>query len=122
MALVTKGFPNADKTKTQVFSDESDPNTELTVTTTSLDGRPFKLEAIHVRYNASTTQTITVTKDSGKGAAFDEDLGDISISGAVEGSARFGVGNIFAGNDQIVVVAPALAAQTSTIEVVQTAL
>ncbi len=123
MALVTKTFPNSNVAVTNVFSDESASGAGLTVTTSSFNGRPFRLDSIHVRYSASTTKTVTVTKDSGKGAAYDEDLGDISVSTSVEGGARFGDdGFRFAGDDQIVIVAPLLAANTVSIEVVQTAL
>lgn len=72
---------------------------------------------VTVSYSASTTQNVTIVLDSGAGAAFDFTLNTIAISAATSGSYLPTTPPPFNADDAIVVTAPALAAQTSSIAV-----
>jgi len=79
-------------------------NAALTVTTRG--GAAFRLDKVAVRYSANVTVDITVTLDSGAGAAWDTLLRTISLAVAQNGVWIPDEEILFSGDDAIVVVAP----------------
>ena len=88
-------------------------NTELSAANTSLTlstgpgGAPFRLDKVAVKYSANTTVDITVTLDSGAGAAWDTLLRTISLVVAQNGIWIPDEELLFSGDDALIVVAPA---------------
>lgn len=97
----------------QVFT--SAVNTQNVVTIAA--GKAGRLTMVLVTYSASTTQNITVVLDNGAGPAYDVTLNTIAISAGTQGIYLPATPIPFNADDQIVVTAPALAAQTSSIAV-----
>lgn len=80
-------------------------NALLTLNTTA--GKPMLLKAVHVKYSGSVTQNVTVTLDSGAGAAYDVILNTIAISAGTTGVYLPSVPIPVAADDIISVAAPA---------------
>lgn len=99
----------------QRFNNTSAVNTQNVVTVAA--GRAGRLTLVLVTYSASTTQNITVVLDNGLGTAYDVTLNTIAISATTQGIYLPTVPIPFNADDAIVVTAPALASQTSSIAV-----
>lgn len=90
----------------QSCSDESAADTALTITTPAT-GRPFKLIGVYAKYSGSVTKDVTITKDAGLGAAYDNLLTTIAIAAGTEGNYLPNTDRIFRPDDVLVVVAEA---------------
>ena len=79
----------------------------ITTAASPINPIPLRLRLITVKYSASVTQNVTVTLDSGAGAAYDVLLSTLAISAGT--TAVYNAPGTFpiAADDQIVVVAPA---------------
>jgi hypothetical protein len=112
----------AGKTRLERLSDLSAVATQLTLTSTpSSDGknanRPWRLKSVHVRYSAAFTGSVTIRIDSALGAAYDEVIAPLSFTAELEKVFRPSEEMCFNADDNIEVVAPLLAGNTSIIEV-----
>jgi hypothetical protein len=72
---------------------------------------------VTVTYSSSTTQNITVTLNSGAGAAYNVVFNTIAISSGTQGVYIPSTPIPFNADDTITVAAPALASQTSSIAI-----
>lgn len=122
MAMVKSSHTMAGKTRLERLSDQSAVATELNLTSTpTSDGknadRPWRLKSVHVRYSAAFTGSATIRIDSALGAAYDEVVAPLSFTAETEQVFRPTEEMCFNADDNIEVIAPLLAAETSIIEV-----
>lgn len=87
------------------LSDNAGANAPVTITSTA--GTAWRLRSVEVLYSTSVTQTVTITRDSGAGAAWDAPIGTIALSSAAGGAWRPGEDVILSPDDAVVVTAPA---------------
>lgn len=97
------------------FSDQSASGANLTVST--LPGEPRRLLFVTVKYSGSATVNVTVTLNSGAGAAWDTILNTIALSAATEGIWIPDKDVILSADDAIDVFAPLLSAKTSAVAI-----
>jgi hypothetical protein len=96
-------------------SDQSASGANLTVSTPS--GNARRILFVTVKYSAAATVNVTITLNSGAGAAWDTILQTIALSGATDGLFIPDGPLIISADDVIDVFAPLLSAQTSAVAI-----
>ena len=96
-------------------SDESSSGANLTVSTP--EGNTRRILFVTVKYTAVATVNVTITLNSGAGAAWDTILKTIAISSDTEGVWIPDTDIVISADDTIDVFAPLLAAQTSAVAI-----
>jgi hypothetical protein len=122
MVMVKASHTMANGNRLERLSDQSAVATELTLTSTSSSAgknapRAWRLRTVHVTYTGAFTGSVTIKIVSALGTEYDEVLGPLSFTAETEQVLRPNDTMLYNADDQIEVVAPLLAAQTSQIEV-----
>ncbi len=120
MALA-KNILQGKRADLEFLRDQSASGAILNFATTSTNGRPWRIISILVTYSAAFTGTVSVKKDSGTGALYDETLPDMTFGAETEKVYRPAADQaiIYDGGDNLEVTCPLLATKTSQVEVVR---
>lgn len=118
MALVPKRILGTLGRQSQLHvrhSDQSASGANLTVSTPS--GNARRILFVTVKYSAAATVNVTITLNSGAGAAWDTLLPTIVLTADTDGTFIPNGPLIISDDDVIDVFAPLLAAQTSAVAI-----